>query len=141
MTKRSKEKEVKKKKVREPLSNRDKSMIIVTIVLVIILIAKSLFFDEVRNLTEDEAIFKEFVRYSVEQEYDGALEASGIIQYRIFDIYMVNPDETSLLRYEDPDTGMMVEKTMDGRYNARVRKVFLWVLPIKEFSVTSKIAE
>ncbi len=129
------------KKEKTPLNNREKSMIIVVIVLAVILIAKSLIFDEVRNLTGDAAVFKEFVDYSIEQKYDGPLEDAGIIQYRVFDIYIAAPDEKGLLRYEDPETGMMIEATTDGRYNARARKVFLWVFPIKEVSVTSQIVE
>ena len=129
------------KKKKEPINNREKSMIIVVVILALMLIAKSLFFDEVRNLTADAAVFKEFVDYSIEQKYDGPLEKAGIIQYRVFDIYIAAPDETGLLRYEDPETGMMIEKTVDGRYNARARKVLLWVFPIKEVSVTSQIVE
>jgi hypothetical protein len=138
--KKTKTPEIEKKK-REPLNNREKSMIIVVIVLAVALIAKSLFFDEVRNLTGDAAVFKEFVDYSIEQKYDGPLEDAGIIQYRVFDIYIAAPDEKGLLRYEDPKTGVMVEKTTEGRYNARARKVLLWVFPMKEVSVTSQIVE
>jgi hypothetical protein len=110
-------------------------------VLIVILIAKSLIFDEVRNLSKDEQIFKDFVEYSVEQKYDGVFENAGIIQYRIFDIYMAAPDETSILRYEDSSTGVMLEKTLEGRYNARIRKVLLWLIPLKEISITSQITE
>jgi hypothetical protein len=135
------ESEIKPKEAKRPLNNREKSMYIVLAVLIVILIAKSLIFDEVRNLSKDEQIFKDFVEYSVEQKYDGVFENAGIIQYRIFDIYMAAPDETSILRYEDSSTGVMLEKTLEGRYNARIRKVLLWLIPLKEISITSQITE
>ncbi len=120
-------------------NNREKSMFIVLALLIALLIGKSLFFGEVKNLTSDEVIFKTFVDYTLEEEFNGVLVDSGIIQYKIFDIFLAAPNEESLLRYQDPITGQMIEKTLKGRYTARVRKVLLWVFPLKEISITSKI--
>lgn len=130
--------EQKDKVKNQPMSNREKSMIIIVVVLVIVLILKSSVFDEVKNLTPEEQQFKDFVEYSLEKEYSGFLADKGLMVYRVYDIYLADPNEKGVLRYE-MENGKTVEVVQDGRYNARVRGYFLWVLPIKHFSVTSTI--
>jgi hypothetical protein len=125
----------------EASKSREKAMAILLVVAIIVLIVKSTFLDEVKNLTAEEQIFKNFVDYSVEEEYSGFLLDKGIVTYRVFDLYMANPDEKAILRYEDKETGKMIEITQEGRYNARVRGYLFWVLPIKSFSVTAQIVE
>ena len=120
-------------------NNRERAMFIVVAILIVMLIVKTAFFTEVRGLTEDGTDFKAFVEYTLEEQPQGPLDKLGIIQYRIFDIYIADGDQKSLLRYVDPETGLEVEKILDGRYNARVRKTLLWFFPIKEISITSQI--
>lgn len=116
---------------------REKAMLIVIIALLVILVAKSLLFDEVKNLTPDEAVFKDFVEYTLEEDH--AVQAPFC--YRVVKIFMANPDEKALLRYEDPATGEMTEVVLEGRYTAQVRKYLLWVIPYKSISITSQIVE
>ena len=124
-----------------PLTSREKAMIIMVIFLLIALAVKSTVLDQVRNLSAEEQVFKDFVDYSVAEQYDGFLEDSGLMVYRIYDLYMADKDQKGVLRFEDPKTGEMVEVIQDGRYNARVRGYFLWIIPVKHFSVTAKIEE
>ncbi|MDF3001092.1 MAG: hypothetical protein K0Q48_1211 [Bacillota bacterium] len=122
-----------------PMSNREKTMIIMIIVLLIALVIKSTMLDEVKNLSADEQNFKEFVDYSVTEQYDGFLERSGILVYRVYRIGIADKDQKGLLRYEDPNTGKPVELIQDVQYNAKVRGYLLWILPIKHLSVTAEI--
>lgn len=124
-----------------PLSGREKTMIIMIIVLLILLAIKSLVLDEVKNLSPDEQQFKNFVDYSVAQEYDGFLEQSGLMVYRVYDINMADKNQKGILRYEDPDSGQMVDVIQEGRYNAKVRGYLLRILPVKHFSVTAETEE
>ncbi|WP_027399736.1 hypothetical protein [Anaerovorax odorimutans] len=119
------------------LSNREKSMILVIVILILILIVKSCFLDEVRNLTPKEEQFKDFVEYSISEKYNGSMEKIGIINYRIYDIYVAAENEKTKLNYTDPNTKEKVNVVLNDRYNARVRGYFLWVIPIKHFSVTA----
>lgn len=135
------EEQGKKDEKGRPTNSREKAMIILLVILVIILILKSMVFDEVKNLTPEEQQFKDFVEYSVEEEYSGTLADMGLMVYRVYDLYMADPDAKGVLRYEDAKTGKMVETVQEGRYNARVRGYLLWVLPVKHFSVTSQIDE
>ena len=123
------------------INSREKSMIIILVILVLVLILKSVVFDEVRNLNPDEQQFKDFVDYSVEQEYRGTLEDMGLMVYRVYDIYLADPNENGIIKYLDAKSGKIVEVTQEGRYNARVRGYLLWVIPVKHFSVTSKIID
>jgi len=123
------------------MNAREKSLIIVTALLIIILVAKSLFFDEVRNLTEDEQQFKNFVDYSVSEKYNGKLEQYHIITYRVFDIFIANDQQKTSISYKDPQTGQEINETLDVRYTARVRGYILGFLPFKQLSVTAKVVE
>lgn len=122
-----------------PMSSREKTMIIMIIVLLLALVIKSTMLDEVKNLSIDEQNFKTFVDYSVMEQYDGFLERSGILMYRVYDIKIADKDQKGLLRYEDPNTGKPVELIQDVRYRAKVRGYLLWILPIKHLSVTAEI--
>lgn len=124
---------------RKPFNNIEKSMIIVIAALVLILLIKTFAFDGVKNLSDDEKIFKTFVGYSIDEQFKGPLVDYGVVSYKIVDIYMAEENVTSLLRYKDIETGEMVETTLDGRYNAKVKKMILFIFPLKEFSITSQI--
>lgn len=124
-----------------PMSSREKAMILTLIFLLIVLTLKSTVFDEVKNLTAEEQKFKDFVEYSVAEQYNGVFEETGLMTYRVYDLYMADKEEKGILRYQDPQTGEMVDVIQDGRYNARVRGYFLWIIPVKHFSVTAKIEE
>ena len=129
----------KEKTKREPFNNIEKSMIIVIAALILILLIKTFAFDGVRNLSNDEKIFKTFVEYSIAEQFKGPLVDYGVVSYKIVDIYMAEENVTSLLRYKDIETGEMIETTLDGRYNAKVKKMILFIFPLKEFSITSQI--
>jgi uncharacterized membrane protein YvbJ len=139
LSKIKKNKELKKEAKKEPINNREKAMIIVIVVLILILLLKTFLFDGVRNLSSDEEVFKTFVEYSIDDKFQGTLVDYGIVSYKIVDIYMAEDNVTSLLRYMDKSTGEMVETTLDGRYNARVKKMILYIFPLEEFSITSQI--
>ncbi len=123
------------------MNSREKSLIIVTVLLIIILAGKSLFFDEVRNLTEEEQQFKNFVEYSVSEEYDGMLQQYHLINYRVFNIFVANDQQKTIITYKDPQTGQEINNTLNVRYTARVRGYILGILPYKQFSVTAKVVE
>lgn len=126
---------------KRPYSSREKSMLIMIVLLLIALAVKSTVMDEVKNLSPAEQQFKDFVEYSIAEKYHGSLESSGLIVYRVYDLYLADKDQKAVLRYQDPENGKMVEVIQDGRYNARVRGYFLWIIPVKHFSVTAEIVE
>lgn len=123
------------------LRGKETGMVVLFLVLLVILTLKSNLFDEVKNLSPEEQQFKDFVEYSVDRDYSGILGDMHLIAYRVIDIKMADEDQKAVLRYEEPKTGEPVEVTQDGRYQAEVRGYLLWILPIKEFSVTAEVEE
>lgn len=134
-------KKTKNKEPREKMNAREKSTLIVTIILAVALIIKSVAFDEERGLKGQALEFKNFVDYSVEEEYDGFLYDSNILMHRVFNIFIADPELKTVIKYVDPDTGEKVETILDVRYTAQVRKYLFGIFPIKQFSVTAKAAE
>ena len=131
--------ESEKSKKGTALNSREIAMIIMIVLLLIVLAVKSTVIDEVKNLSPEQQQFKDFVEYSISEQYNGFLEDSGLMVYRVYDLYMADKDVKGILKYKDPKTGEMVDVIQYGRYNARVRGYFLWILPVKHFSVTAKI--
>lgn len=123
------------------LGGKEIGMVILFLVLLVILTLKSNLFDEVKNLPPEEQQFKDFVDYSVARDYSGILQGAPLMAYRVIDIKMADEDQKAVLRYEDPKTGDPVEVKQDGRYQADVRAYLLWILPIREFSVTAEVEE
>lgn len=119
------------------MNAREKSMLIVTLLLLLALIGKSLFFDEVKSLNDQEQQFKAFADYSVAEKYNGKLQQYHIITYRVFDIFTADDKVNTMIRYKD-ETGKEIEKILDRRYTARVRAYLLGVFPYKQFSITAK---
>ena len=131
--------ETKINKTEKKISKKEIMMIILFFLLLITLTLKSTLLDEVKNLTPEEQQFKDFVDYSVARNYDGILEDTHLLVYRVYDIEMDNKNEKAVLRYEDSETGEMVDVIQNGRYMASVRRYFLWILPIKQFSVAAEV--
>lgn len=119
-------------------NRREKTMVVMVVLLLICLIIKSLVLDGVKNLSPDEQKFKDFVEYSVSEQYDGFLENSGILIYRVYGIDVADKDQKSILRYKEPSTGEMVELTQGVQYSAKVRGYLFWVLPVKHIIVTAE---
>ncbi len=126
-------------KIEKIMVGKEKWMIILFLILLIVLTLKSNLFDEVKNLSPEEQQFKDFVEYSVARDNSGILEDAKLLGYRVYDIDMADEDQKAVLRYEDPNTEVMVEVVQNGRYNAKVRGYFLWILPVRQFSVTAEI--
>lgn len=97
---------------------KEKHTIVLFLVLLAILSVKSILLDEVKNLTPEEAQFKEFVEYSLEEDYEGFLTDTHLMAYRVYKIQMV-----------------------DDVYVGSVRGYLFSILPIRHFSVTSQIVE
>lgn len=131
----------KSKNDKTPRTKGEIIMVVLLITAIILLTVKSTMLDEVKNLSRDEQQFKDFVDYSVEEEYSGKLADFGIMVYRVYDIDVENPDEKGLLRYPSPETGEMREVVQEQRYIAKVRGYLFWILPIQHFSITSNIVE
>lgn len=120
-----------------PINSKEKAMVIVVVLLVVILVIKSCFLDEVKNLSPQEAQFKDYVEYAIEQDLQKDNQFN-FITYRVYDIFLADKDQQVELNYVNPETEKEVSVIQDGRYSARVRGYFLWVIPVKHFSMTAQ---
>lgn len=123
------------------MSAREKSMLIVIIVLFVALTVKSVFLDEVKNLEGEPGQFKDFVEYSVDEEYDGVLKDLHIMTYRVYKIFIADESTPTEVEYVDPTTNEKVERVLSVRYTAGVRGYLFGIMPVKQFSVTAKPIE
>lgn len=125
----------------DKMNAREKSMLIVIVALLVMLTVKSVFLDEIKNLEGEPQQFKDFVEYSVEQEYDGMLTDWNIMTYRVYKMFIADETTPVLIEYVDPNTKEKVEKKLDVRYTAGVRGYLFGILPVRQFSVTAKPIE
>jgi len=137
----AKNKATKKKKEKRPMNAREKSMIIVTVLMIVILFSKSIFFDEVKNLSGDELKFSKFIELTVDETYEGFIFDKNIVVLRTNKIFLANSDVKTKIGYIDETTGEKVEEIIDGRYTAVVRHYLFGVLPFKQSSITAAIVD
>ena len=109
------------------MNKKNKVMIVLTIMLFIILVTKSLYLDEVNPIEEDEQKFKQFIEKRIEEgkENLGLLNKTGLVSFKVVKIQRIN-DENSQLSGEG---------IFEGKYKAKVRGYLFHIIPYSEFSV------
>ncbi len=120
------------------MNAREKSMLIVIIVLFVVLTVKSVFLDEVKNLEGEPQQFKDFVEYSVDEKYEGVLTDFHIMTYRVYKMFIADESTPIEIEYVDPNTNETVRRILSVRYTAGVRGYLFGIIPVKQFSVTAK---
>lgn len=113
-------------------------MLIAIVVLFIVLIIKSVFFDEVKNLDEEPQHFKNYVDYILDEKHNSVLNDYYIITYRVYKIIKQEDNTLTEIKYLDPITNQTVEKTLKAKYIAKVRTYLFGIMPFNQFSVPEK---
>ncbi|QZY54648.1 hypothetical protein [Crassaminicella profunda] len=119
------------------MTKREKSMLIVILLLLTILICKSLFFDEAQ-VTGDALLFKEFVEKTIDtdEKHTNFLEKIGIANKRVVAIKKTHMEGTSSISIYDEQ-----KRKISGAYQAKVRGYILYIIPYKEFRINSEWSE
>ncbi|MEW9123858.1 MAG: hypothetical protein AB2421_14195 [Thermotaleaceae bacterium] len=120
------------------MNRKENILILISVVLVIALLGKSFFLDEVRNIRGDELKFKQFVDKAVEEKMQGFMTKKGLIRYRVVAIEKLSDEGTSLIEYLNEEGTEYVEGSIEGQYQAKVRAYFLHVIPYKDIRVRSR---
>jgi hypothetical protein len=123
------------------MSKKEKIYLYITLFLVAILITKSLFLDEVKNLSVDEWKVKQFVEKAVDEKHGGFLKNKGIVKYRVISIKKIDAEGTSTIQYYDQGKQEVVKDVIEGEYQAKVRGYFLHIMPYKEFKIATASKE
>ncbi len=119
------------------MSKKEKIYLYITLFLVATLITKSLFLDEVKNISVDEWKVKQFVETAVDEKHGGFLKNTGIVKYRVVSIKKMEVEGTSTIQYYNQGKQELVKDQVSGKYQAKVRGYFLHIIPYKEFKVAT----
>ncbi|KXG74806.1 hypothetical protein [Thermotalea metallivorans] len=119
------------------MEKKEKIYLYITLFLAMVLIVKSLFLDEVKDLKEDELKVKQFVERAVDEHYGGFFKEKNMVGYRVVSIKKVSNEGKSRIEYYDPEGKQYVQGEIQGKYQAKVRGYFLHVIPYKEFKVAT----
>lgn len=124
------------------MTKREKSMIYVVLILFVVVIIKSLYFDEVK-VTGDQLKFKSFVGEIIrdEERYSGLLIEKGAAIYKVVHIKKMKDGGKSNIRYWNEKEKVWKNETISGQYEAKVRGYLFHVIPYKEFKVRSEWKE
>ncbi|MCT4618553.1 MAG: hypothetical protein N4A62_04100 [Marinisporobacter sp.] len=122
------------------MTKREKSMLMVILVLLVVLICKSLFLDRVQ-VTGDALLFKQFVEKTIEtdEKHTNFLEKMGIANKKVVSIKKTHTKGTSSILVYDKEQGKEVK--ISGAYQAKIRGYIFRVIPYKEFKVKSQWSE
>lgn len=93
------------------MNKREISLLIIIMVGVLLLLGKSLVFDEVKNLEGFDLTFKEDINKAINQKY-----SNTIIKYRLIKITSEKKDDIII-------------------YTGKVRKYFLGVIPFSDIKI------
>lgn len=119
------------------MNSRERTMLIVAILLVILLVFKSLYLDNIGKLTKEEESFKKYVELIVQEEYNGKLQGMNILTYKVYNIDKLS-DKKTIIKYYDEESKKTIEKELNGEYIAKVRGYFLKIFPYTQFKIKSK---
>lgn len=119
------------------MGKKEKIYLYITLLLGAVLVVKSLFLDEVKDLKGDELKVKQFVEKAVDEHYGGFFKEKNIVGYRVVGIKKVSDEGESRIEYYDPEEKQYVQGEIQGKYQAKVRAYFLHIIPYKEFKVAT----
>lgn len=101
------------------IGSREKVYIITIILLLGVLSVKSLYFDEIKNLGDEDKVVVQNIYKTLDEKYDNFLYKSGFLTFRVVKLKEVSENDISI-------------------YRARARKYLLQILPIQEVIVDMK---
>lgn len=114
---------------------REKVYIVVVLVLIVILFAKSLLIDGYQPKNEEEVVFKAYIEKILEKRYDNTVYDTVFFNYKIVGIGKVSETEARIVEHYDPEKKEKVSYELKGSYKASVRKYLLGVMPIGQDTV------
>lgn len=116
------------------MNKREKVMLYTTVLLLIVLVCKSLFWDEVK-VTGDELKVKKFVELAVKEnpKYNNFFVKNNLVTYKVTSISKLSDKEISPIRYEE--NNKFIDVSIKGKYKAKVTGYFLRIMPFKKISI------
>lgn len=123
------------------MEKRGQAMLIVVILLLGLLIAKSLWFDPAGELESQRELYKNFALEIAPIQNTSLLEKWGMLTYRVMFVLKEEAEGNTDIMYKDLSTGEWIKETLEGQYRAKVRTYLLYVIPIKDIHIKGGIQE
>lgn len=115
------------------MDKRSKTMLIITICLVLALIIKSNLIDPVGSLEGD---MEKYRLYSLQTAplSGGIFKNTGLLTYRVVRVRQDNIEGATNIIVKDESSDEWVDHTIEGEYSGKVRAYLFNFLPIKEIN-------
>jgi hypothetical protein len=107
------------------MQNREKILLVVTIILALVLIFKSIVLDTYRPENEAESQFYEKISTIIEERYSGWVFDYKIVTTKIIDISEMTEKEKTVKKGDETIT-------VNGVYKAKVRKYVFYIIPFAD---------
>ncbi|AOY75125.1 hypothetical protein [Clostridium formicaceticum] len=121
------------------MNKRGQAMFMVTLFLLAILIAKSLWFDPVGVLEGDREKYQLFAFQVAPLQNTSLLERGGLLTYSVIYVLKESEEGNTKIMYKE-DKAWLTEE-LKGQYRAKVRAYIFRVIPIKDIYVQGGLQE
>ncbi len=120
------------------MKKKEKIMLYITLLLMVMLIFKSLYLDGVKNLTGDALKFQQFAEKAADERMQKSfLKKKKIANYKIVSLKKISNKGQSKVMYYDKARKEYVQEEISGKYMAKIRVYLFHIVPYKEFRVKS----
>jgi len=121
------------------MSRQDKGMIIITVVLLMILIFKSFYFDPIDAQQGEEALFHQYALEVAPIVHQPLIFRKPIVVYRMTSLKHDPQGENTIIYTFQEE--IAEEITLEGTYVGRIKIYLLGVLPYREVTIKGGIDE
>lgn len=116
------------------MNNRAKIMIVSAIFLLALLIAKSLWFDPVKDLEGDALKYQKYA-LEVAPHQDTFFNINlPIVEYKVVSVKKIKDEGETKITYRD-ENGRLREEEIEGDYTAKVRAYLFSILPFTDLQI------
>ncbi len=120
------------------MSKREKTYLVVIILLFGILLVKSLYLDEYKPAARDEELFKEYAEDLIDKKYHGFFRENKLIGIKIVNIKKLEDDGVSVIEVQSEDGEEYKTIEIQGKYEAKIRKYLFHIFPYSQDKILSR---
>ncbi|SDL26772.1 hypothetical protein [Natronincola ferrireducens] len=123
------------------MNQRGQAMLIVVVLLGILLIVKSLWFDPVGGLEGEKETYRVFAQEVASLQNTSLLERWGLLTYRVMFVLQEEEEGITEVMYRDNTSEEWITEVLEGQYRAKVRAYLLYTIPMKDIHIKGGIQE
>ena len=119
----------------------DRRMLLLVLVAAMLLSAKSIWLDPVKTQDENLQLYSRYAMLAAPFNDGEVPPPPGLYTYRTVQVVQRNEEGETVVLQIDPETNLLVEVTLQGEYQAKVRAYVLYVLPVKHIMVKGGVED